>query len=87
MTGYFREVLMVFLIVFIHELGHAGAAHYFKWRIHKVELLPFGGVAEVEDSGNKHSGGASRYYCWSVSAFLDDRPFLFMCRSAVLVSV
>ncbi len=43
---------MVFLIVFIHEMGHAGVAHYFKWRIHKIELLPFGGVAEVENHGN-----------------------------------
>ncbi|WP_332629280.1 M50 family metallopeptidase [Halalkalibacter flavus] len=52
-TGYFREVLMIFLIVFIHEMGHAIAAHSFKWRIHKIELLPFGGVAEVEDVGNR----------------------------------
>jgi stage IV sporulation protein FB len=34
-------------------MGHAAAAHYFKWRIHKIELLPFGGVAEVEDAGNR----------------------------------
>ncbi|MFC0469412.1 M50 family metallopeptidase [Halalkalibacter kiskunsagensis] len=53
LTGYFREVLMIFLIVFIHEMGHALAAHYYKWRIHKIELLPFGGVAEVEDAGNR----------------------------------
>ncbi|WP_368503664.1 M50 family metallopeptidase [Alkalihalophilus sp. As8PL] len=52
-TGYFREVLLVFAIVFIHEMGHALAAHYFKWTIYKIELLPFGGVAEVEDSGNR----------------------------------
>ncbi|ARK31584.1 M50 family metallopeptidase [Halalkalibacter krulwichiae] len=52
-TGYFREVLMIFLIVFIHEMGHALAAHLFKWRIHKIELLPFGGVAEVEDAANR----------------------------------
>jgi stage IV sporulation protein FB len=53
LTGYFREVLMIFTIVFIHEMGHAVAAHCFKWRIHKIELLPFGGVAEVEDAGNR----------------------------------
>ncbi|WP_227936722.1 M50 family metallopeptidase [Alkalihalobacillus deserti] len=44
---------MIFTIVFIHEMGHAIAAHRFKWRIHKIELLPFGGVAEVEDVGNR----------------------------------
>ncbi|OIJ10637.1 hypothetical protein BKP37_18675 [Anaerobacillus alkalilacustris] len=52
-TGYFREVIMVFSIVFIHEMGHSVAAHYFKWRIRKIELLPFGGVAEVEEYGNR----------------------------------
>ncbi|NEU29765.1 protease [bacterium LRH843] len=52
-TGYFREVIMVFLIVFIHEMGHAFAVHFFKWRIYKIELLPFGGVADIEDSGNR----------------------------------
>ncbi|MGO4888563.1 M50 family metallopeptidase [Anaerobacillus sp. MEB173] len=52
-TGYFREVIMVFLIVFIHEMGHACMAHFFKWRIKKIELLPFGGVAEVDEHGNR----------------------------------
>ncbi|WP_246879784.1 M50 family metallopeptidase [Bacillus suaedae] len=53
MTGYFKEVLMVFTIVFIHEMGHAFAANFFNWRINKIELLPFGGVAEVDDTGNR----------------------------------
>ncbi|UOE96516.1 M50 family metallopeptidase [Alkalihalobacillus sp. LMS39] len=52
-TGYFREVLMVFFIVLIHELGHAVTAHYFKWKIQKIELLPFGGVAEMNESSNR----------------------------------
>lgn len=53
LTGYFREVLMVFVTVFIHEMGHAVAAHFFKWPLKKIELLPFGGVAEVNDDGNR----------------------------------
>ncbi|QOY38627.1 M50 family metallopeptidase [Anaerobacillus isosaccharinicus] len=53
LTGYFKEVIMVFSIVFIHEMGHSIAAHFFKWRIRKIELLPFGGVAEVEEYGNR----------------------------------
>ena len=52
-TGYFREALMLFFIVFVHELGHASMAVHYGWRIRKIELLPFGGVAEIEDSGNK----------------------------------
>ncbi|MBU8905026.1 M50 family metallopeptidase [Desertibacillus haloalkaliphilus] len=53
LTGYFREVLMVFTIVFIHEMGHSIAAHFFKWKITKIELLPFGGVAEMDEHGNR----------------------------------
>ncbi|WP_257008121.1 M50 family metallopeptidase [Bacillus sp. FJAT-45350] len=52
-TGYFQEVIMLFLIVFIHEMGHAIAAHFFKWKINKIELLPFGGVAEMNEAGNR----------------------------------
>ncbi|KYG32326.1 protease [Alkalihalobacillus trypoxylicola] len=53
LTGYFKEVCMVFMIVFIHEMGHGIMATFFKWNVKKIELLPFGGVAEVEDGGNK----------------------------------
>lgn len=52
-TAHFLEVLLLFTIVFIHELGHVIAAQHYKWRISKIELLPFGGVAEVDEHGNK----------------------------------
>ncbi|MBB5174381.1 stage IV sporulation protein FB [Texcoconibacillus texcoconensis] len=44
---------MMFLIVFVHELGHTVAAMHFRWRIQKIELLPFGGVAHVDEHGNR----------------------------------
>ena len=37
----------------IHELGHACTALSFGWRLKKIEILPFGGVAEVDEHGNK----------------------------------
>ncbi|WP_231571136.1 M50 family metallopeptidase [Gordoniibacillus kamchatkensis] len=51
-TGYFLETATLFVIVFIHELGHAAAARGLGWRIRHIRLLPFGGVAEVEEHGN-----------------------------------
>jgi stage IV sporulation protein FB len=51
-TGYFIELLTLFAIVLIHELGHVVAAKSFGWRVMEVQLLPFGGVAVVEESGN-----------------------------------
>jgi stage IV sporulation protein FB len=50
--GYFIELLTLFTIVFIHELGHVSMAKGFGWRVKEVQLLPFGGVAVVEESGN-----------------------------------
>ena len=52
-TGNFREIFMLFFIVIIHEMGHASAAHFFSWRIKRIELLPFGGVAEMDEHGNR----------------------------------
>lgn len=48
-TGYFVELLTLFAIVLVHELGHVFAAKGFGWTVREVKLLPFGGVAEVED--------------------------------------
>jgi stage IV sporulation protein FB len=47
-TGYFLELCTLFAVVFIHELGHVTAAKSFGWTVKEVQLLPFGGVAVVE---------------------------------------
>ncbi|MEO3947142.1 M50 family metallopeptidase [Gorillibacterium sp. CAU 1737] len=52
LTGYFLELLTLFGVVLIHELGHVAAARSFGWRIREVRLLPFGGVAITDEGGN-----------------------------------
>lgn len=52
-TARFQQLFLLFMIVLIHELGHAAAAAFFSWRIKQILLLPFGGVAEVEEYGNR----------------------------------
>lgn len=49
LTGYYIELLTLFGIVFVHELGHVIAARGFGWKVTEVQLLPFGGVAVVDD--------------------------------------
>lgn len=53
LTGRFLEIIILFTIVFVHEMGHAVVANHFRWRIKKIELLPFGGVAEMDEHGNR----------------------------------
>ncbi len=52
-TARFVDLSILFLIVFIHELGHGAAAAFFSWRLRKITLLPFGGVAEMDEHGNR----------------------------------
>ncbi|AJY76066.1 M50 family metallopeptidase [Paenibacillus beijingensis] len=49
LTGYFIELLTLFTLVLIHEIGHVAAARGFGWTVRAVRLLPFGGVAEMEE--------------------------------------
>ncbi|RXZ84532.1 Zn-dependent protease [Paenibacillaceae bacterium] len=51
-TGYFAELMSLFAIVLVHELGHVLAAKSYGWNVREVKLLPFGGVAEVEEAGH-----------------------------------
>lgn len=51
LTGYFIELMTLFAIVLVHELGHLFMAHEVGWKVKAVRLLPFGGVVEVEEAG------------------------------------
>ncbi|GJM75651.1 hypothetical protein HMSSN036_78670 [Paenibacillus macerans] len=46
----------MFAIVFIHELGHVTAARMYGIRVLSVQMLPFGGVAVMEDAGDLTAG-------------------------------
>lgn len=50
-TGHFIEIITLFVIVVIHELGHITSAWSFGWRITSMEILPFGGVAKMDEWG------------------------------------
>ncbi len=52
-TGLFRHLILLAVIIFVHEWGHYIMARFFNWRIRRVVLLPFGGVLEVDEHGNR----------------------------------
>lgn len=53
LTGTFMEISIIFIIVFIHEMGHYFMARVYKWRIRKIMLWVFGGVMETEEHGTR----------------------------------
>lgn len=51
LTGFGNIFLMVFAIVLVHELCHSAVAGILRYRLIRVELMPFGGVAALEGLG------------------------------------
>lgn len=51
LTGGFIELITLFAIVLIHEMGHMSAALILGIKVRSVQLLPFGGVVTIEDHG------------------------------------
>jgi stage IV sporulation protein FB len=48
-AGYFVEILTLFVIVLIHEMGHVAVARELGWQVAEIQFLPFGGVAHMEE--------------------------------------
>ncbi len=44
LTGYIKNIIIIFLIIIIHELGHITFLKIFEVPITKIELYPFGGL-------------------------------------------
>ena len=51
--GYLKNLLIIFIICFIHELGHAFFIKLFKYEIVKIEILPFGGYTLINKRINE----------------------------------
>lgn len=50
LTGYIKYMIFIFMIVFIHELGHITISKIFKRKITSIEILPFGGLTKLDSS-------------------------------------
>ena len=52
-TGLYKEFLIVFSIVIIHEFGHLFSAVYYKWNIDKISIYPYGGCVSFNEKINR----------------------------------
>ena len=48
-TAQFESMFIIFVLVFLHECAHILVMMKFRWKIHKIVLLPFGGVAQTDE--------------------------------------
>lgn len=48
LCGYFKQTILIFLIVFLHECGHVITIRLCKYKIINVELYPFGGITKID---------------------------------------
>lgn len=46
--GFIKNIMIIYLIVIIHELGHFFIAKLCNYKINKVTIYPFGGITETE---------------------------------------
>lgn len=52
-TGLFKEFIILFLIIIVHEIGHIISALYYKFNINKINLYPFGGYIVFDEKINR----------------------------------
>ncbi len=52
LTGMFKSILLIFLIILIHEFGHVFFIKKFGYEIKSIELYPFGGITKIEKDLN-----------------------------------
>lgn len=55
--GWLQQSLILFASVLLHEFGHVLTARKLNLRVYEVELLPYGGVARMEEL-SKYGGAA-----------------------------
>lgn len=48
-TGLFKEISIIFIILFFHELGHIFIAFLFNWKIKQIIFYPFGGLTIFDE--------------------------------------
>ena len=52
-TGLYKELCTFLFIIIIHELGHIIGSIIFKWKIDKVNILPFGAITIFNEKLNR----------------------------------
>lgn len=52
MCGFIKNAILIFCIVFVHELGHVFASYINGYKILSINIYPFGGITKLEKEIN-----------------------------------
>ena len=52
LCGYFNYFVVIFVILFFHEIGHMMMIKLFNEKIKKIEILPFGAIIKMDMQTN-----------------------------------
>lgn len=53
LAGMFKNIIILFSIIIMHELGHLIASLIFKYKITKIHIYPYGGMIEYNEDINR----------------------------------
>ncbi len=53
-SGYIKNALIIFFIVFVHEMGHFFVAKINKYEVYNVKIYPFGGITNIHKELNSN---------------------------------
>lgn len=79
LSGLFKNIILILLIVLVHELGHIFFVLKLNYKANKVEIYPFGGITEISKDLNSPinhefliaSGGfIFQLFLWLIFKFL-----------------
>lgn len=48
LSGLFKQTVIILSIMFIHELGHIILIYYFKYKIERIEIYPYGFIMKIK---------------------------------------
>lgn len=51
-TGLIKNIILIYMVVIIHELGHVFIIKRLKYKIIKVEIYPMGGITSIDKKIN-----------------------------------
>ncbi len=73
--GFIKNTIIIFFIIFIHELGHIIVILLFKYKIEKIKIYPFGGLTVF----NKYiNSSIYKDICIAVSGVLNQMIIIYL---------